>query len=1090
MRLPSAASLAFVACFTSAFTPHAPLAAQQPTPTVSPRPSFAEPAISPDGSEIAFVSGGDIWIVPAAGGDAHLLVAHPAMESRPLYSPDGRSLAFVSTRTGNADIFVLDLASSAVRRLTYDDASEMLNAWSPDGRWIYFSSTSRDIAGMHDVHRVATSGGTPMPVSDDRYLSEYWGAPAPDNETVAITARGISAGQWWRRGSSHIDQSEIWLVRGGSTPTYEQVTEGGAREGWPMWTPDARTLFYVSDRGAAQNVWRRELGGTARQVTRFTDGRVLWPSISADGRRIAFERDLAIWTLDVGTGETRAVPIRLRGAPAAPLAERTVFTDRIQELALSPDGRKTAFIVRGEVFAASARDGGDAARVTRSAGAESQLIWAPDSRRIVYVSLRGGAPALWQYDFTTETETRLTGSDQGDATPRFSPDGKLLAFVRGGRELRVLDVAARRDRAIATGTFGQLPFVNDEGYTWSPDGRWLAFFREVEKGFSNIFVVPVADGEPRQVSWLSNVFGSAISWSPDGTFLLASSRQRTEPGTLIRIDLVPRTPRFREDQFRDLFRPDAPNQRPADAPPGRPAPDRTAATPARDSAASAPARAPVRVEIVFDDIRRRATVVPVGVDVGGQLISPDGKSVLLEAVVADQPNLYLYSLDELAREPAVARQITSTPGGKGEVQFSPDGKEIWYLQQGRIQVTTVESRATRPLAVRAELDVDFASDKQAVFAQAWSYLNDWFYDPEHHGVDWAAVRARYAPYVAGARTPDELRRILSLMVGELNASHLGVGGGNGGGSVTGRLGVRFDRAEYERTGRLRISEVLPLSPAAIAGIERGNYLLAVDGASIDARTNLDSLLEHRIGRRVTVSIASSPTGQRRELAIRPVSLGQEKALLYRAWVEDRRAYVARESRGRLGYVHMADMSANALAQLHLDLDAENHAREGVVVDLRNNNGGFVNAYALDVLSRRPYLWMTRRGSERAPARTQLGQRALESPTILVVNQHSLSDAEDFTEGYRTLGLGKIVGEPTAGWIIYTSNVTLLDGTTLRIPFIRITDNAGKDMELAPRPVDIAVTRPVGEWFSGRDSQLDRAIRELLGQLDAMRTSQR
>jgi C-terminal processing protease CtpA/Prc len=214
----------------------------------------------------------------------------------------------------------------------------------------------------------------------------------------------------------------------------------------------------------------------------------------------------------------------------------------------------------------------------------------------------------------------------------------------------------------------------------------------------------------------------------------------------------------------------------------------------------------------------------------------------------------------------------------------------------------------------------------------------------------------------------------------------------------------------------------------------------------------------------------------------PLNAQTEKGLIYREWVESRRAYVARISGGRLGYVHMLDMGAGSLAQLHADLDAENASREGVVIDVRNNSGGFVNAYALDVFTRRPYLTMQIRGLPETSARTQLGQRSLELPTVLVTNQHSLSDAEDFSEGYRTMKLGKVVGEPTAGWIIYTSDVGLLDGSIVRLPFIRIRGANGEDMEMHPRPVDVEVVRPVGESYSGRDSQLDRAVAVLLEQI--------
>src|SRR5689334_19775742 len=227
--------------------------------SIAARPYYTEPAISPDRSEIAFSSGGDIWTVPASGGEARLLVSHPATESRPLYSPDGKRLAFISTRTGGGDIYVLALATGELKRITYDDSLDQLDAWSRDGKWLYFSSTSRDISGMNDIFRVSAEGGTPMQVSADRYANEFFSAPSPDGTTVAFTARGIASGQWWRKGHSHIDESEVWLCREGSVPGYERVTEGGAKEMWPMWKPDGRSLFYVSDRSGAQNIWAKNL---------------------------------------------------------------------------------------------------------------------------------------------------------------------------------------------------------------------------------------------------------------------------------------------------------------------------------------------------------------------------------------------------------------------------------------------------------------------------------------------------------------------------------------------------------------------------------------------------------------------------------------------------------------------------------------------------------------------------------------------------------------------------------------------------------------------------------------------------------------
>jgi C-terminal processing protease CtpA/Prc len=235
---------------------------------------------------------------------------------------------------------------------------------------------------------------------------------------------------------------------------------------------------------------------------------------------------------------------------------------------------------------------------------------------------------------------------------------------------------------------------------------------------------------------------------------------------------------------------------------------------------------------------------------------------------------------------------------------------------------------------------------------------------------------------------------------------------------------------------------------------------------------------------------TAPDGTARDAAVRPVNLATEKGLLYRDWVERNRALVARLSNGRLGYAHMIDMGAPSLEQLFVDLDADNQNKDGVVIDVRNNNGGFVNVYEIDVLARRSYFDMTRRGGAPVPSRSMLGQRALERPTILLTNQHSLSDAEDFTEGYRSLKLGTVVGEPTAGWIIYTSNVPMMDGSVLRVPGTRITAADGSDMEMQPRPVDVRVSRMLGESAQGRDTQIETAVKELLTQLERRGTQRR
>src|SRR5580700_3670967 len=472
-------------------------------------PYLTEPSLCPTRPEIAFVSGGDIWVAPAAGGEAHILVAHPAEESRPLYSPDGTKLAFMSTRTGGGDIYILTLATDELKRLTFDDGMEQLDAWSRDGKWIYFSTGSHDVGRKNDIYRVSAEGGTPMPVSADRFTNEFQAAPAPDGSAIAFAARGNGDQQWWRHGHSHLDESEIWLRK--EDGAYSKIVDLNGRNVWPMWMPDGHSLYFMSDRGGAQNIWSLTLGAKPKQITKFTDGRVLWPSIGYDGKAIVFERDFKIWQLDTKNGEAYALPITLVGSAASPGVTHLTL-NQFTGLDLSPDGKKIVLVGHGDVFAASAHDGGEALQVTHTPGPESQAAWAPDSSRIVYVSQRDAITHVFLYDFVHRTETQLTSGAKSDQGPRFSPDGKAIAYVRDKHELRMIDPESKQDRLLVSGYLGG---GFDRGlFEWSGDGKWIAYASTGASGLRNVYVVAAAGGTGRQISFLANSNVNSIHFSP------------------------------------------------------------------------------------------------------------------------------------------------------------------------------------------------------------------------------------------------------------------------------------------------------------------------------------------------------------------------------------------------------------------------------------------------------------------------------------------------------------------------------------------------------------------------------------------------
>jgi tricorn protease len=1050
-------------------------------------PSLSDPAISPDGHEIAFVSGGDIWTVPAAGGEAHLLVTDPATESRPLYSPDGTKLAFVSTRTGGGDIYVLTLATGELMRITYSDRPDSLDGWSHDGKWIYFTSAVNDVAGQGDIFRVSSSGGTPLEVSRERYLNEFESAPSPDGQTIALMAKGLSSAQWWRNGHAHIDETEVWLKPVAESGKYTMLLKADAKHAWPMWSTDGKTLFYMSDGSGAENIWAVAVAtpASAKELTHFKEGRVLWPSIGDGGKTIVFERNFAIWKMETATGKAERVPITLRGLPASPGVTHVTETN-FNTMALSPDGKKIAVIAHGEVFAASAKDGGEAQRLTHTPTAESGPVWSADSMKLVYRSESGTGEGsghnLVMYDFATGKETVLTQAGNEDENPRWSPDGKSVAYQRNDKELHVLTVPAQAgatvaDRVVAS---GELPRAS---VAWSPDSQWVAYTADDSRSFRNVYVVPATGGESHPVSFLANGETGGVTWSPDGRYILFDTAQRSEQVQIARVDLLPHVPKYREDEFRDLFRPSKTPGTPT-TPSVTPSPStEEEEKPATPHAAVDPKKKPEPVKIVFEGIRDRLTLLPLGLNAEEPVISPDGKTLLFGARTANQQSLYTYNLDELSKEPPVARQLTSTPGRKSDYIFGPDNKDVFYLENGMVKSIAVEARTPKAIAISAPMQIDFDAEKKVVFEEAWETLNRRFYDANFNGKNWLKLHDEWAPYIAGVKTSDELRRDINLLIGELNSSHSGINRGMGPGNgpaqpvQVGNPGLRFDREAYEAGKGLVVREVIALGPAAIEGsIKPGDRLVSVNGETIDAK-NLDGMLEDTVSKRVVLGIETA--GKTREAVVRPVSSTGAVGLLYRQWVESRRALVDRVSGGKIGYVHIADMSDASLQQLYIDLDAQNEAKKGVVVDVRNNNGGYINGYALDVFTRQNYLMMTPRGLSAVPSRQSLGQRALGLPTVLVTNESSLSDAEDFTEGYRSLKLGKVVGEPTAGWIIFTGAQPLIDGSTVRVPGDRIQDLRGQTMEMHPRPVDVEVERPLGETETGSDAQLERAVKELL-----------
>ena len=1077
-------------------------------------PYLRQPSLSPDGSKIAFCYAGDVWIVPAGGGEASRITSHASNDSHPIFSPDGTQLAFASQRTGGGNIYTISLQSNRPpKRLTYHDESMPPACWSPDGQWLYFTSDYDGIRGAS--YKIHIAGGTPIQVAGDPRETHYNLAISPDGKTLAFNNNGS---QWWRRGQHPSGHSDIWIVSEAvGANDHRRLTQYLGKNLRPMWDVEGTGLYYLSDRDGEENIWYMTLEGDTEteQFTHFTDGRVLRPSISADGKWIAFERDFQIWRLNVENRVSEPVEIILQTDEKSNPVQHHSYISGINEFELSPDGKKVAFIVHGEVFADlsdkgdKVRKGGDSFKVTDTPFREGQLRWHPESDRVVYISDRTGHSEIFQYGFKERVETQLTDSPEQKYTPKFSPDGKWLAYIQAAfnsdttgneGEIWLMNTETEEKRSFITDqAFIGVPQPTE--FEWSPDSQWLAFIATDANFFSNLYVQHIEADTPKQLTFLSNISTGDILWSPDGKFIIFNTGQYRSESQIARVDLKPIQPVFKEEDFDRLFREEKPDKPPLEAESSEKEEADSETENSKESeneqdgeSKEAKDKKPEKkiepVEIEFEGIKHRLRfLTDFKLNASAESIRPNSKTLIFRASMTGQQNLWSISLEK-DKYGELPKQLTGTASGKGNVHFIPNGKKFYYTDGGRIHsVGLGEDGAkegdARPLDTRAEVEVNFHLEKMQAFDEAWGLIRDGFYDPQFHGCDWEQVHQRFRPIVEGVQTQEEFRELLNLMVGELNASHLGAGGRTDS-APDSFLGADFDRETLEEDGDFKISEILPESPLTLPEepAQVGEYLVAVDGDILNQGVNLPELLQRKQGKRVTVKLNDKPQLEGcRELTVQPIDSGQHRNLRYKEWVRWNETYVHEKSNGRLGYVHIREMSYEAYLRFIADLDTETHDSAGVVLDVRFNPGGHIAPFILDVLHRRAYTESNYRGLISTTDTNLAGNRILEQPAILITNEHSGSNAEMFSEGFRKLGLGKVVGMPTAGAVIWTWGWGLLDGTVFRLPRLRVTTLEGENTEGTARPVDVQVDRPLGEAAQGIDSQLDVAVEQLLTQID-------
>lgn len=1033
------------------------------------------PTPSPDGSLIAFDWQGDVWIISSQGGRPTRMTANPAHDQGPVWSRDSHWLAFASNRFGSFDVFVMPSdGSAAPRRLSFADRQDFPVDFNPDGRHILFNSgRGNSVRWMPALWSVPVNGGTPALAQDA--LGEQ-GRYSPSGDAL-LFVRGAT--KWTRHGYRGTASRTPWLRD--PEGDYHQLSDFDGDEDHPGWIDD-HSIILLSSRSERKNVFRMNLiSGEVQQLTHHEGSDVRSPAISADGHLLAYEFEDHIQILDLQSGERRQLQIDL---PAdflkAPVLRQTLHRDA-RDLVISADASLAAFIVAGDLYISEITSKEDqeiaaplTVRLTDTAAEESHPRFSPDGNTILYSSDEGGSMSLW----LIHPEDKKTGWIQSYKFPRaplfastaeessaeYSPNGSQIAFIQGKGNLMICDADGSNSREL----FHHWETVD---FSFSPDGRYIAYSTVDPHYNSEIWIIPSEGGEPYNLSRHPDD-DLEPSWSPDGRRLLWTSKRHRDGmdvwGVWLRREDALRQP---ADWLR-LFKEGAKEPEKET--------DNSDGTEEKATTKELP-----KVQIDFDDLWRRVErLSSISGDESHPMATPDGRSILYCAPGEDgKVDLFSARFDG-------RKQKRLSKGGENprDLHLGPKGKTIYFLNKdGLIKRVDLTGKAGAPIPFSARSTVDRQARREEVFSQVWKALNEWFYDPDFHGVDWESKKEIYRPWALEATDVLDFADVLNLMLGELNASHMGYYPPHKkGGEKTGWIGVDF---EPESGGPgLLVRAVVPQGPADAPGValRAGERLLSIGRDTIEAQSNIYEILVDTVGRKTPVEILT-PSGDTRQALIIPQAWAKESEERYGRWVRQRQKLTNQYSEGRLGYLHIHSMDIPSFETFERDLQAAAQGRDGLIIDVRSNGGGWTTDYLLAVLMVQRHAYTIPRDDDsgiRAYPQSRLPLAAWTRPAVTLCNEDSYSNAEIFSHAFKTLHRGLLVGNTTFGAVISTSGQDLPDGGFVRTP-MRGWYVAGSGMNMennGAQPNILVVQPPKEDMSSDSDTQLRRAVDALLKEI--------
>jgi len=1089
------------------------------------------PALTPDGKMLAFDHLGDIWTVPSTGGVARPLTHNTSKDLSPKFSPDGKEIAFISDREGSAQVYLMPAEGGTPRQITFHTSGYMLHEWAPDGNHVLVSvmrdhGWSRRQPERFYLVNVRERKGEQL-LFDDYGTN---GSFSPDGSKILFNREGPT--DWWRKGYTGSQASQVWTYDLKSK-RFEPILLEEIDHRWPLWQADGKGIFFCTNRKNGHVLEQMSLEPrpissrperkpiNARTIAAFPDDSIVYPCISRDGATIVFRHLFDFYRMESGQKEPAKIAIfRDDDRPVERLERRSL--DRASAVSFTNDGLEIAFIAGGDLWVMDT-EFREPKRVTNSATEERSPHFTPDGQAIYFIGDTNGKTDIWKatrsdpkkgwwLNSTFKLEPVTTDGD-AKSNLSFSPDGSRMAYGRGRGDLWVANVDGSKLARV-------LESWNQSAYDWSPDGQWLVYAVYDNDSNRDVWIKKIGGMQPAyNISRHPYNEGDPV-WSPDGRVIAFTAAREVKENTDIHFVYLRAEDDEKDSRDRNFEKAIEKIQKGRTPPmirkPSDEAPELAPEPKVKnDKKIVAPVKkTPPETIIDFEGLHERIRRASIpNTNESNLFWSPDSMKLAFTASVDGQPGTYTIELPDNLKPTQLSSQTGtyarwlkngSIVWLSGGVPASISGSSTAPTPSPLVRPPTITGTRTTGAPAggyrfTAYQEVDVAKKHQAVFDQCWSIMRDHWYDEKLGNRDWNAVRDKFLP-IAETADQETLQTVVWLMLGELNGSHLGffagsttlptrrpglppeepASGEHKWTAMTAHLGVRFD--ETHNGPGLKIRDVLPEGPAdqKKSRLLPGEIILKIDETAVDPSMDLTTVLNGVPSRDVSLHVKDA-AGKERDVVIRPINFTMARQLVYKHWLRENRKSVEKLSNGTLGYLHIRAMDMSSFREFEEELYNAGSGKQGLVIDVRENGGGSTTDHLLTALTQPRHAIAVPRGSSmQGYPQDRTVYATWNKPIIVLCNQNSFSNAEIFSHAIKTLKRGHLVGVPTAGGVISTGGVAIMDVGFMRLPtrgwYLLDT---GEDMELnGAVPHHVLWPQP-GDTPKGKDDQIAKAVEVLL-----------